>query len=187
MGQSAPPVKILTLAETYIKNVGCCSYWWRRTMSLNCSHKQVYCSSPKWWAWSSGGMIFTGESQRTQLETCVSATLFSTNPLWNEMHICGDRLAIICLSHGMAWEDNGHRLWSCWLERASSGLNLQPLWSLFSTCYIPSFLHTNVPLLMFRHQAKMTRVLHLCKWTASHNSTHSPLPDTILTIISSNR
>jgi hypothetical protein len=87
---------------------GSCSYRWCETMSLNCSHQQACCSSPRWYLSieSHGGMILTGENWRTQRETCPSATLSTTNPIWSDLGVnpglCIEMPASNCLSHGMA-------------------------------------------------------------------------------------
>jgi hypothetical protein len=66
----------------------CCSCpcRWSETMSLNCGHQLAYCSSPSWYMSieSHGGMILTGENQRTWRKTCPSATLAFTNPTWTD-------------------------------------------------------------------------------------------------------
>jgi hypothetical protein len=59
-------------------------YWllWGETKSLNC-HWRTYCSSPRSYELESdGGMILTGENQRTRRRTCPSATMSTTNPTW---------------------------------------------------------------------------------------------------------
>jgi hypothetical protein len=53
-----------------------------------------------------GGMILTGKNRRTWRETCTSGILSTTNPTWIDPganpSLCGERLAINCLSHGTA-------------------------------------------------------------------------------------
>jgi hypothetical protein len=43
---------------------------------------------------SHGGMILTGENQRTQGKTCPSATLFTINIIWTDpganLDLCGE-------------------------------------------------------------------------------------------------
>jgi hypothetical protein len=54
----------------------------------------------------SGGMILTGENQRTQRKSCLSVTLSTTIPTWTDLGpnpgICSDRLVTNLLSHGTA-------------------------------------------------------------------------------------
>jgi hypothetical protein len=56
---------------------------------------------------SDGGMILTGENQRTWGIICLSATLCTTNPTWTDLEVnpglCNDRLVTNCLSRGMAF------------------------------------------------------------------------------------
>jgi hypothetical protein len=55
-------------------------------LSLNSGHQRAYCSSPRWYMSmeSYGGMISTGENQRTLRKTCPSATLPTKNPTWTD-------------------------------------------------------------------------------------------------------
>jgi hypothetical protein len=50
---------------------------------------------------SQGGMILSGENQRTRKEP-VPVPLDHTNPTWTDKGICCERLATNCLRHGMA-------------------------------------------------------------------------------------
>jgi hypothetical protein len=56
---------------------------------------------------SNGGMILTGENQRTLRRTCSSATLSTTNPTWTDLGINlglhGEWLATNYLSHDMVY------------------------------------------------------------------------------------
>jgi hypothetical protein len=52
--------------------------------------------------WNSGGLILTGENQRTLRKTCPSATLSNTNPLGANLGLCGEKLATDCLSYDTA-------------------------------------------------------------------------------------
>jgi hypothetical protein len=62
--------------------------------------------------WSSGGMMLTGEKQRTQKEICISATLSSTNPTWTDLGVNpglnGEKLLTNHLSYGMACPGHVH-------------------------------------------------------------------------------
>jgi hypothetical protein len=53
-----------------------------------------------------GGMILTGQNQRTRRKTCLSATLFTINPIWIDPGakpgLRGEMTAINRLSHGTA-------------------------------------------------------------------------------------
>jgi hypothetical protein len=84
----------------------CCSCRWGQTVSLNSCHQRAYCSSPRWYMESHGGMILTGENRRSRSKTCPIATLSTKNPTWTDLgeklRICGERLAAILLSHGTA-------------------------------------------------------------------------------------
>jgi hypothetical protein len=51
---------------------------------------------------SDGGMILTGENQRTWRKTCPSATLSTTNSTWIDPGLRGERPATNDLSHGTA-------------------------------------------------------------------------------------
>jgi hypothetical protein len=56
-------------------------------LSLNCGHQRAFCSSPSGYMSpmeSHGGMILTGETRRTMMKSCPSAT-FSTNPTWTDL------------------------------------------------------------------------------------------------------
>jgi hypothetical protein len=52
------------------------------------------------WVWSLGGMILTGEDQRTQRKACPSATLSTTNHMWTELDLHSVRPATDHLSYG---------------------------------------------------------------------------------------
>jgi hypothetical protein len=63
-----------------------CSCRWGETMSLNCGHKWVYCSSTRYITMEShGGMILTGEKRRTRIKTCPSATFSTKNHVWTDL------------------------------------------------------------------------------------------------------
>jgi hypothetical protein len=55
-------------------------------ISLNCDHQRAYSSSPRWcMITENGGIIATGENQRTLAEVCSSGTLPTTNPTRTRM------------------------------------------------------------------------------------------------------
>ena len=47
-------------------------------------------------------MVLSGENQNTWRKTCLSATLYTTNPTWIglglKLNLCGDRPTTYCLS-----------------------------------------------------------------------------------------
>jgi hypothetical protein len=49
-----------------------------------------------------GGMILTGENRRTRRKTCLSATLSTTNPTWNDPRANPDLRAHTVLMSGYA-------------------------------------------------------------------------------------
>jgi hypothetical protein len=58
------------------------------------------------WIWSNGGMIVTGEHQRTQRKTCPTATLTTANPTWTALGVNlglhGEKPVSSHLYYGMA-------------------------------------------------------------------------------------
>jgi hypothetical protein len=86
----------------------CCTCQWGEKMPVNCNQQWASCSSLKWYISleSHGGMMLTDENQRTQRETCPSATLSTTNPTWTDpstnLGPCYERPATKHLNHVMA-------------------------------------------------------------------------------------
>jgi hypothetical protein len=68
----------------------------------------------------SGGMMLTAANHRTQLETCPSATLCPTNPMWialgTDMGLLKGKLVASHLSYDIVRHNDNADLWSYILQ-----------------------------------------------------------------------
>jgi hypothetical protein len=93
-----------------------------------------------------GGMILTGENQRTRRKTCPSATLSTTNPIWIDQganpELLGQWPATEPpeLRHGQRISEDSHRFNSIQLSLRFHGLMLVGTASPGSQCRFQSAL-----------------------------------------------
>jgi hypothetical protein len=76
-------------------------------MSVNCGQQQAYCFPPGdiLWVWRDMVEWYWQQKIRTLRQTCLSATLSTTNPIWTDLGsslgLRGERLVTNHLSHCM--------------------------------------------------------------------------------------